>query len=417
MPVEIRAVRQAVNIATGNQDFDVSGWGSTPQAALYFVTNATVDNTPVDHGILGIGAAISSTKRHTVGMVNEHNVATSNTWRRAISDECIVILDPSDGSVDGEADFVQFNSGGSRVNWGAAPSAAFLMTALYFAGFDSVDLQKLDRSASSPQTVTVGFQADIVVVFQAGISNGDSATATSECDFGLAVRGSGQGHIAGRSVDGQGNSSLDRGISNTKFFGRAGSGNWNSTITIGNFDSTGFDLTLSTGTADTGDDWFILSLELPAGISAWAGGIASPASTGDDPQIGPGFTPQFLLGIISDLSSFDSWDQGGDAGGWGIVVAMGSEEFSHAVADEDGVGTTNTQSLVDDTLIHLATDDGTDQLIASLSSFDANGWTPNYSTVDGTARQQFWLAIEEDEEEVGGTILPQVMHHYYESYG
>ena len=408
MAVEIRAVRQAVNTAIGNQDFDVSGWTPTPQAALYLATYATADNSPADHGVMGIGLAVSSSERHTGGARNEHGVDTSDTSRRTISDECIVILNPADGSVDGEADFVQFNAGGSRVNWGDAPSAAFLMTALYFSGFDDVDLQKVDMSASSPQTVTVGFQADIVIIVSTNGANSDTVHVNSELGMGLAVRGSGQGHLVGFSADNKGSTEVIRGISNTNFWGGSGGGDWTYTMSIGSFDATGFDLT-RTGNADTTDDWFILSLKLPTGISAWCGGIASPTSSGDDPQTGPGFKPQALIGLISDIDTFDVWAGGGgtgevDAGGWAITVAMESEQFSHCIADEFNADTTDAQSLVDDTLIHLTTGAGVDELIASLASFDTNGWTPNYSTFDATARQQVWLAIEED----GVVTGPQV---------
>ena len=408
MAVEIRAVRQATLTATGNQDFDVSGWSTTPQAALYFITRATADNSAADHGVMGIGLAVSSSNRFTGGVRNEHGTSQGDASRRTISDECIVVLDPADGSVDGEADFVQFNAGGSQVNWGDAPASAYLMTALYFAGFDNVDLQKVDMDASSPQTVTVGFEADIVIIVSTNGTITDTVHNNSELGMGFAVNGGGQGHMDGYSKDGSSFSEVLRGISNTKFWGAGTATNWYYTISIGNFDSTGFDLT-RTGTTDTTDDLFIISLKLPSGLSAWCGGIASPISIGDDAQTGPGFKPQALLGVISDLDAFDSWDVTADAGGWGVVVATGSEQFSHCIADEDGADTMNTESLVDDQLVHLHSGDGSNQLEATLSSFDTNGWTPNYSVVDtGTARQQIWLAIEED----AGTLASDSQQAY-----
>ena len=416
MTVEIRAVRQAVNTATGNQDFNVSGWSAAVQAALYIATYATADNSAADHSVIGLGLATSSSQRHTGGVRDEHDVGTTDCSRRTISDECIVILDPVDGSVDGEADFVQFNAGGSRVTWGAAPSAAFLMTALYFSGFDNVNLQKVDMSGTSPQTVTIGFEADIVINISANGPNADTVHINSELGMGFATWNGAtvrQGHIVGFGANGEGAASPRRGIRNDSFWGGSGDLQWTYRLSIGSFTETGFDLTRAFGLADTSDDWFILSLKLPSGLSAWCGDVESPTSTGTDPQTGPGFTPQALIGLLSYIDTINTWGAAtADAGTWGVAVATASEEFCHTVQNEDGVGNTNTQSLVDDTLINLSTDAGAAGLVAYLDSFDANGWTPYYTTVDAvTPRQQIWLAIEEDsgdEGRFGAAIAPKI---------
>jgi len=235
MAVEIRAVRQAVNTSTGVQDFDVASWLATPQAALYIITNAVADNTAIDHAILGLGLATATDERHTGGAIDVHDLATTDCTRRTISDECIVVMNPADGEVEAEADFSEFHAGGSEVNWGDAPAAAYLMTALYFAGFDNVDLQKVDMAAGSPQTVTVGFEADIVLLVSTNGGNSDLLHINSELGMGLAVNGSGQGHIDGFGRDAQEAGAPCRGISDSYFWGGGSQEDWVYTISIASF--------------------------------------------------------------------------------------------------------------------------------------------------------------------------------------
>lgn len=79
----------------------------------------------------------------------------------------------------------------------------------------------------------------------------------------------------------------------------------------------------------------------------------------------------------------------------GVSAIDADDEFAASVSDEDGVTTSNSQSLSDNVSIELPDDDGTAGLTATFVSLDATGWTDNYSAVKGSAGLMLALAIGE----------------------
>ena len=94
----------------------------------------------------------------------------------------------------------------------------------------------------------------------------------------------------------------------------------------------------------------------------------------------------------------------------GIAAFDSDDEYCHSVSAEDSVATMDTQTLSDNTAVECPDGDGTALLTASFVSFDANGWTLNYSAVDSNAKYFWALAIEE--ESAAGLSIPVAMHHY-----
>ena len=69
-------------------------------------------------------------------------------------------------------------------------------------------------------------------------------------------------------------------------------------------------------------------------------------------------------------------------------------QVSNGVSIEDAVGTADTQSLTHNRALYVARDTGVVVFDGTLTSFDANGYTLNVTTTDGTARQWFEVGIE-----------------------
>ena len=126
MSIKIATTRVAANTSTGNQDITTAKLaGLIPKAAMLVCTIATSDNTAVDNRAMSIGLT-DGTNQNVITGYSENGVGTSDCYRRSATDELIMILDNA-GAIDGEANFVSFIAGGIRINWGDAPTAAYLI--------------------------------------------------------------------------------------------------------------------------------------------------------------------------------------------------------------------------------------------------------------------------------------------------
>ena len=138
-----------------------------------------------------------------------------------------------------------------------------------------------------------------------------------------------------------------------------------------------------------------LALNFNGAVESWVGTHTTPTSTGNDSEAGPSFTPQAVFLIGTMMEALDTAYNDALAGSLVALGAFdGDDEYCTSVCDEDNAATTNTQSLSDDTAVELPDDDGSAGLTASFVSFDANGWTLNYSAVKANAKYWFALAIE-----------------------
>ena len=395
MTVEVRAMRQAVSTsASGTQDFNVSGWSTTPQLAMFIISKATADNSLATDAELAIGFTDGTDEYYCA-----RNEMDGDVWadanRRTVHNACIGLV-TDEGAVDGEFTFSQWNSGGVELTINEQFSAGFLMTVIFFAGFDNVDIQKVDKVGSPGATVTTGFQTDIVFMISNDCPADDTAYINSVLGISMAVRGSGFGTFSSYDADASSSSVVRGGIADDYFHMQAG---FSPGIyyDIGNFTSTSFDIQYVSGGGDPTDDWIVVSLDLPSDISAWCGADTSPTTATTKSNTSPGFTPQCLFGILSDHSAIDDWNGDSEAGVLALAFAnQDGEDYCTSTHNEWGAGTMNAGSLTDDVVVHMLDDTGSDELVATIDSWDANGWTLDYSTADGTARYALWLAIEED---------------------
>jgi hypothetical protein len=405
MGVTIATTRVACNTATGDQTITTADLGSlTPKAAMFICSKGVTDGTAAADAALCMGAT-DGTNQRVASVFSEDNEATSDCAYRGATDEVVMIIDDV-GNVDGEANFKNFTSNGVVITWGDAPAAAYLLTVIFFAGTDlSAHVNEFTSSAIADGEVDVtdpGFEPDQVIVFaHRGAFNDTAAQACSPtigfCDNGVSVV---QGSINMAELNGQAACTMfaisrnDRVCQNINASGAGLYGD----IELASFDASGF----SSFTRRIADNTVgYLALAFGGAAEHWVGTITSPTSTGNDAQTGPGFTPQFVMIAPSFIVAEDTLEEDGDAGSYGIGVFDGDDEYCTSIAMEDAQGTMDTQSLSDDTAINLPLDDGGAGFTASFVSFDANGWTLNFSATDGTARQWVALAIGEESAAAG----------------
>lgn len=405
MGVTVAITRVACATSGGDQTITTTDLGGlTPKAALFIVSAAVTDGTAADHAVLGIGAATGASNQWAVGASDENAADPTDGYRRAMSDQCIFILNPADGTVDGEASFSAFVENGITINWGNAPASAYLLTVIFFAGTDlSVHANTFTIAAAGNTTDVTdpGFQPDLVLLASTFLAFNDTSASHDGYSFGYALDTNEQACISILSRDNRATSEVEGRLdtSNGIVQMTAGGGVYGS-VQIGSFDASGFSGTTS-GSISGAVGY--LALYFNNAVSVEGGVISTPTSTGSQSVTDPNFQPQAVIVCMAQMAAVNTNYSDGSGGAFGISAFDADEAYCNSVCSEDNAAAGNTQSLSDDAIVNLPLHNGSAGHIASFTSFDATGWTWNFTTTQGTAVQWWYLAIEA----AGGTQYPQ----------
>lgn len=416
MGITVATTRVACNTATGNQNITTADLGGlTPKAVFFTITRCTADGTPIANAIIGLGAATSSSNRWAMAVSDRDAQANTANFRRGMTDECVLALFVG-GGIDGEADFVQFIADGCTINWGNACASAYLLTATFFAGTDLTALADVFTAAAAQDATvdvnTVGFEPDILLTSTFGYVFTDVAAITFYFSHGLVLNKTPveQYCYAYRNPSGAAVSAISGQITDDYGIGQVGATGtftwWAGEFSA--FDANGFSCTTRNG-ASGSDEVGFLALKLGGAVGFEGNIITSPVANGNQAIADPGFTPQYVHVGLTQFIAIDTGYSDGTAGSLGVSDFDDDDEYCNSVQIEDAQSTTDTQSLSDNTVINLPDDDATVGWVASFISFDANGWTWNFTQSHGTAVKWWYLAIEE---EAAGLSIPVAMHHY-----
>ena len=416
MGVKVAVLQVAVNTGTGNQTFTKTGFG-TPKAALFIVSRAATNGTVANGAKWSYGAATGTTNRWCVAGQSENGQGTTDS-DRYVTDTGVVVLLGNDGSLQGVADFVSFNEDNVILNWSTAPFAAVLLTIVLFGGTDlSAHANKFvdaDLEDGATDVTGPGFEPDLV--FVGGVSRAmDETRADSfRCVFGVCENDGGvdpqvQGGIGLFDKHGEDTSLCGLQVTSGRAIKAVTETGTTYGVELTTFDGSGFSATTRDAGAGGQFEWGYLALAFGGVVGHWVGAIDTPTATGDKAYTGPGFTPQFVMLLMSHASAYGSHNSTGPAAiAAGIGVITADDEFANGFQIEDAQGTSDTQNAVDSKAVWLPTDDGstTNDFIGTgpggSGSLDANGFTINFSAVDtGTVRKWFALAIEKEAVAVG----------------
>ncbi len=403
MTLKIRTGRIAADTSGRTQDFTISDFG-TPKAALFIVTPATADNTPADDAILSIGFTDGTTDVAATAAA-EHNTASSDTNSEISTAACIYMEDEAQ-TVLGQASFNSWITNGIKLDWDTNFGTAVLITYVLFGGTDlsvHVGSQALTNGATHNITSPAFRPTDVIAL------TADETLGSNGLCFGFVHDESGtvtQVSNAYSSRNGRPETDCSGYTSNQygSFFLR-GDGVLYNTCTFSGFDNDGFDVTVG-GSNLNGSTLLYLALRIENHDSA-CGVIETPTTTGTDPQTDPGHKPQSLLQIGTNHAAINTNYRDQHGSPFGFFFADASNQYSVFIADESDADPTNTESQVDDQLAILHADNGTALFAATLTSFDTNGWTPNYSAVNETNATQ-WLcwSVEEESSSSPQTVTP-----------
>jgi hypothetical protein len=392
MAIEAGLVRAAANTTTGNQTFTDANMSETPNAALFFITEATTDGVAAVNATMGIGAC-DGTSEWAIAVQDEDGQVTTDSGRRGITDGCILIVDQAVDE-EGVASFVSFPSAGAvTVNWDIAPSSAFLVAVHLFA-VDNAEAGTFltNGTVGGTTTITPGFQSTIIFAGTVNLSSFVSTSNSAHPGFGVCDADLNQYFVTAHYRHNQATTANDGRIRNDSFTGNIqqnAANRWYADVT--SITATQFVVTQRENNLVRAVGY--LALDTGA-ISTFVGGVDGPNSTGNQSITDPGWTPQMVGYGLINSEAYNTVYTDNRAGDFGLSAFTTNDEYSNVISSEDDVGTSNTQSLSDDTAINMPDDDGSAQNVAAFVSFDATGWTLNHTSVAANVKKWFAWAIE-----------------------
>jgi len=363
--------------------------GETPDLVILFTSGET-DSTPSGDAYFGFGASDGSSE-YAIAIASDNGVGTSNTSRR-IATKAISIVSWGESTV-AEADLTAWDADDFTLNWTTNDSTAMIVHYIAIGGTGisaSVDNWTMPTSTGNQSVTGVGFQPDVVIHALMGIHTNSPSSSTQNAEFGLGVMDAtgDQWCIAVDAWDGEDTTRCariqrsDRCILSVTPDAALGV-----SAQFVSMDSNGFTVDF----VDIFNAAQVFSISI-AGVNAEAGTFDKITSGSSQEVNGVLFQPDFLLLASWQRTSSSS---GQDHARIGIGVSDGTDEGCAGVQDEDNSGTADCDRFdrTDKVFAVLDSDSQSPSALADLSSFDADGFTLNWSTNSATATQLCYLAL------------------------
>jgi hypothetical protein len=368
---DIRIVRAAVRATTGTQDFTVSGFG-TPKAALFIYSDGETNGVINTDIRFSMGATDGTRQRMVYTESNDGSAATS-IERGAFTNR---VFDRGSSTESGA--FNSWITDGVRLDITQVSGFQKLLTVVLFTGSDlsaRVDDVTFSTQNTLVQYTTMGFEADLLLTFGAGRTFANANDGYGHFSLG-AVHNTGSGETqrgiiaaeAGGQASGEPYMRLETDSAGGQVNHATGAITWSADFS--NFGSTGFHCHARDG-ASGGDEIGFLALAFNSTARIYLDTVDSPTTSSLNSNTSPGFDPVFSWSYLTGLEAIDTSATDSTAGVFGVHVYDGTNQYSTVTAREDNAGTTNTESLADDSLV-LHFDNGSAMIDADMS-FITNG--------------------------------------------
>lgn len=395
-PLPMEIAPYTLNTTTGNQDITLDpsvGKGKTPIAAMFVQAENTAAGLDDTVGRTSIGF-FDGTDSIVIGVASQNNVSTTSAHARGATDEAIMIISANAGSVRIEATGVALIENGVRINIGATTGEAVKGLCLLF--FDDDGAAKVDTFAShatenSTVTVTPGIATDALVsVLPSRTADWFDDAAHNNADAGLGFALSDGSQCAADWFDTNGASSSSEVDAHVSTARGAVSSTIGTGVEYNNFTATQFDAT-TRGAAGGGTVGY-LALEMP-NAQFWTGVIDTPTATGEQEYTAPGFPVRSLLSALSIVQTADAEITNTTAEAFGVGVATGRRVASAAIASEDNVSTSDTETYYSDANLRAAGADDHNETEVDSFMPAASGFKLNFATAHSTAQKWPVLGI------------------------
>jgi type IV pilus assembly protein PilY1 len=404
--LEVKSGTFIVNSGTGTQS--ITGVGFRPKAYILFYTK----NDTLDTDSNGMGSIISigmtdGVRQFCMASGSEDNQGTTDVGRRGFSDRVLASHEAHQSQlIEGEASHVSMDTDGFTINIITAFTAPTypIVSYIAFGGDDLVvDVDTVDLTYTIDTSVDVsypGFEPDVVITSYIGQFlniDGDAINDDHSFSLGWALNPARQASNNQYSMMVASRDNLDSAETYARFDDtRAGTAHYDGAddagYEIGNFDSDGF--SVSTRFKNAPNDYHMgyMALKLGTDPNVYSNARTTRTATGDDAESSAGFEPIFLLSIGS--AAVTSANTNTVGGSMAIGFSDGTNTFAIMQHDENAADPTNTHNQVTDTQFMSAYSPlGSIDWKATLTSFDPNGWTINYTDAASAAYLNAFLAF------------------------
>jgi hypothetical protein len=306
------------------------------------------------------------------------------------ADSALVTLLNTDQTKDGDGT-ASWVTDGARLTWADAPPSAFLINALLVggAGVSNCYVGQITSNATidlTASTTAPGFQPDIIIAFA-----NQGITGSMRPSIGMAWRNGGtvvQRALGFNDTDGNATAAVQSNLLTNRILAYAVASV--AQLELTSFDTNGFTITTrDTGTAKT---MTYMAIKLSS-LSAWLGTSAAPTSTGSAAHTGVGFRPQVGLMLQGEFAAVDTLYTASDGELFSLSAFTSTAAYTSSVWSDDGAADSDTESVTDSKVCRTRKD-GADYATCTLTSFDADGATYNYTATNGSARQRAILYVQ-----------------------
>jgi hypothetical protein len=387
----------------GTQDLTSSGFG-TPSCALFWGGYGTANNTVVSDAGLWIGA-YDGTRQYSQGSASENGQATTDTGSVTDADSALVTLLNTDQTKNGDGTASWITDGG-RLTWADAPPSAFLINALLVggAGVSNCYVGQITSNATvdlTASTTAPGFQPDIIIAFASQV------TTHFRPSVGFAWRNGGsvvQRAVGFNDNDAAADAQVSSRLTTNRIVSAGAAGI--AQIELTSFDASG--ITITTRDVGTAITMTYVAIKFN-GLNAWLGTSPAPTATGSAPHTGVGFLPQVGLMLQGEFAAVDTIYSGDDGELFGLSAFTSTAAYTSSVYSEDLAATSATESVTDSKVCRTRKDSA-DYATCTLTSFDADGATYDYTVTNGSARQRAILYVQSSATAGRRRVAPMEAH-------
>jgi hypothetical protein len=391
---QFKVIGVAQRTSVGVQAY--TGVGFQPTGLIAFGNNRTSDGGHAD-AVLSMGAGKAVDQGRADFVLEQDGVSPTNVaWRRQTAD-AFWSIDSVTPTTLAEAEIDSLDADGFTLGFDVADATARIINVLAIRGVNcAVGSAQNPASAGDKIVSGLGFQPTCVIFLQQGFTTSDPSSANGNTSGFI---GFSSGPNKNRCCYWRVKDNLAAADSSRVWFDDACMVNM-STLGDGgvtpqvkavmkSFDAGGFTLFFPDTIGTHFYHWIAFD-----GIQARIGTFQQPAAPGAQPVTGVGSLPAALI-LISSNTVNGSGVNTGDA-----VLSLGmasgpSDRACCWFGDQNGANPAAADSDLDRTKVIklIAPNSLTVQGAADLTSFDADGFTLNWSVSDGVARNILYLAL------------------------
>lgn len=391
-PVRYAVLTGALPTAVdGTVNLTKSNFG-TPKAAIVMTGNASAGNNPQVHAINSVGYWDGTDQNCSYAGINNGQGTAANA--RGLYNGRIACISVTPGSFTATYEIKNITDGIRITMMAGSTSYARYVTVILIAGHDvEAKTGILDVATGGPTVSSVGFKPTVILTGCAGVGSGTSPQTYHIWSQGGAIFLPSVKNYVLHNFDYTGVTTMrnDTMIDNTRMTGQL-STSYTWTAYLNSMNHAGFVYTY-TG-SPSADDWAYLALNIP-GVNVDLHTLQIPDETGNQAITGVGFKPGVVMAFMGHSKTEGVAAQGMASS---VGVSDGVNDGAYGVRAVDEVNTSDCGSKYSASLIHVPTPSGDAYSNATLSSFDSDGYTLNWTDVTGSGSYGFAIAFQDTDD-------------------